>query len=136
MEEEKQRRELLTPPVNHLFGLFSGRLFGLPVRNVLEAGIFTGLVLALVGASPLRDTMKLMAGCMYGIPVFVFSLLGVKNEDLVGFVLGFLKRKVKGSEYYLSPPIKGQEEKKEKPNLPKRKKVDDFLWRLAQKLEE
>jgi hypothetical protein len=38
--------------------------------------------------------------------------------------------------YYLSPPIKGQEEKKEKPNLPKRKKVDDFLWRLAQKLEE
>ncbi len=136
MEEEKERRELLTPPVNHLFGLFSGKFFGIPVRNLLEAVLFTALVLLLVMASPLTDTMKLMACCLYGIPVFVFDLLGIKNEDLIGFVFGLIKRKRKGSVYHLSPPVKGAKPRGDPEGTRKGKKVDGILWRLAQRLEE
>lgn len=133
---------MLTTPVSSFFGISSGKLFGINLMNFFEAVGMTALVLLIISVTPLTSMLKIIAGLIYGIPIFVINAVGIQHEDIIRYLLSCATRKRNGAKRQLSPPIEVEVESEDDKNqkvseVPVNKNIkESLLWRIAEKMEQ
>ena len=76
-------------------------LFGIQLRNIIEAGVLELIVFVIFRALPFTNTINIVIGIILAFVVGVFAIVGVKNESLTEFIVSFIlfKRKKKKLHY-------------------------------------
>lgn len=72
---------------------------GLSYRNIIEAVVIVGAIVAILWYVPIESLkVKIIIGLIFGVPLGAFALFGINRCSLSEYLLNFLK-------YKLSPKI-------------------------------
>lgn len=114
-------------------GISSGKAYGIPILKVAEGILFAALAVVIIMSCPILFKVRLFVAAIYGVTIFCLCLYGVRGEDVVGYFVGYVRRKTHAGTYVLGAPVK-DERAVPKKKAPEKKK-ESLLWRIADRLE-
>ena len=109
--DEKTREQIYVIPKNlgSLYGLLGETLFGIPVRNAIEAGIAMLIVYFLVKLSPLQgQTNTVVTICAMGV-FGIINIIGIKRQSLSQFAMGYINYLRTKNKYALNPILEEED---------------------------
>lgn len=106
IREDKGQEERYIIPHNvgsSALGLLPDRLFGVPMRNLVDAGIMALVVFFLVSLSPVTGMAGTCLKIVCVIAVIAINAIGIKGESVTQFISGYITFLQRRQVYSLAP---------------------------------
>ena len=115
MEKEEKNQRFINPSnIDMYLGVIPKEVLGFNMRNIGEAFLMVIINYNILNLIPFVVTIKTVVLIVTSLLLFIFFTIGIKEESVSGFLLGYYKFWLDKGIYKLRP--KGKEIKEKKTN--------------------
>lgn len=82
----------------------SSRIMGIRKRNIVEAILFTGLILTIINIIPFTNLVKIISSIILGLFSVVLNIKGIKHRSLTEVIVAELKFRKRRRRLHLRGP--------------------------------
>lgn len=109
MREKEEQEKIFTTLITKNV-LRQGEFLGIPKRNIAEAVLAVVAFITFLFVVPFSSIVRNVSILVYGIPIFIFFLHGIKNRSVSEIIIGevrYLRKRralhLRGPEYVRQP---------------------------------